>query len=419
MRTFRAEENELAPVMAKNRIDYMDLLRGLAIFFILIANLRWFSLYTPGYNGSFVFPEIDHWVHQLQHIFIEGKFYSIFSILFGWGIALQIKKSKKDDASTAQFIRRRLSFMLLLGGVHLFFIWEGDIVFLYGLVGFVLIALRNLSNRSLLITGILLLLSPILLYLLKMNFSWLNLPSEYLTRAGEKIYQLNGWIDQDTSRTSVLKESKSIFTNVAITFGDAPYRFAYLFFVSRIPKVLGAMLIGFVIGKTNFYVKVLKHKKITFWVSILGIIFFVPLNYILITYFEDSSAYYSLQTKGLYYTIVYAFSVFPLALVYMIIIALLYENVRVQRLLNPVCAVGRTAFSNYIMHSLVAHIVFYGIGLGFMQQLGPLAWTIFAFVLFSIQVWGSNIWLRYFKFGPVEWVWRSLTYKKLQLNMLN
>ena len=91
-----------------------------------------------------------------------------------------------------------------------------------------------------------------------MNFSWLNWPSEYLTLAGEKLYQLNGWIDQDTSRTDVLKESKSIFTNIAITLGDAPYRFAYLFFVSRIPKVLGAMLIGFVIGKTNFLFKSIK-----------------------------------------------------------------------------------------------------------------------------------------------------------------
>ncbi len=409
------DEKEIAPVSAGNRIDYMDLLRGIAIFFILIANLRWFSLYTPGFKGEYLFPGIDHWVHQLQHIFIEGKFYSIFSILFGWGIALQIKKSKNDDVSTAKFIRRRLSFMLLLGGIHLFLIWEGDIVFLYGLVGFVLIALRNLSNRTLLITGIILLLSPILLYFLKMNFSWLNWPSEYLTLAGEKLYQLNGWIDQDTSRTDVLKESKSIFTNIAVTLGDAPYRFAYLFFVSRIPKVLGAMLIGFVIGKTNFYSKVLKHKKVTIWVSILGMMVFVPLNYILITHFENSSAYYALQIKGFYYTVLYAFSVFPLALVYMLIIALLFESSVFQKLLNPVCAVGRTAFSNYMMHSIVGIIVFYGIGFGLMQQLGPLAWTVFAIILFSLQILISNIWLKYFKFGPVEWVWRSLTYKKLQL----
>ena len=142
---------------------------------------------------------------------------------------------------------------------------------------------------------------------------------------------------------------------------------------------------------------------------------FVPLNYILITHFENSSAYYALQIKGFYYTVLYAFSVFPLALVYMLIIALLFESSVFQKLLNPVCAVGRTAFSNYMMHSIVGIIVFYGIGLGLMQQLGPLAWTVFAIIFFSLQILISNIWLKYFKFGPVEWVWRSLTYKKLQL----
>ncbi len=409
-------EKEILPVYGANRIDYMDLLRGIAIFFILIANLRWFTLYTPGYDGYFVFPVLDHWVHQLQNIFIEGKFYSIFSILFGWGIALQIKKSKKDDESITRFLRRRLGVMLLLGGIHLFLIWEGDIVFLYGLVGFALVALRKYSNKTLLITGITLVLSPILLYFLKMRLEWFNWPSEYLTRAGEKIYQMNGWLNQDASRTDVLRESKSIFTILKITLGDAPYRFAYLFFVGRIPKVLGAMLIGFVIGRTGFYDKIIKNKSRVLYISILGLLILVPLNYILISYLEDSGAYYSLQIKGLYYTMVYAISVFPLAVIYMLLIALLYQNRIMHKLLYPVLAVGRTAFSNYIMHSLVGIFVFYGIGLGFMEQLGPLAWTIFAVLLFVVQIVISNIWLKYFRFGPVEWIWRSLTYGKLQKN---
>nr|WP_319400730.1 DUF418 domain-containing protein [uncultured Carboxylicivirga sp.] len=408
-------KKEIAPVSGKNRIDYMDLLRGIAIFFILIANLRWFTLYTPGFDGYFVFPKIDHWVHQMQHVFIEGKFYSIFSLLFGWGIALQIKRSKKDDVSTAKFLRRRLSFMLLLGGIHLFFIWEGDIVFLYGLVGFVLVSLRNFSNRTLLITGILLVLSPVLLYVLKMNLPWFNYPSEFLTHMGEKVYQLNGWVDQDTSRTDVLRDSRSILTTIAVTLADAPYRFAYLFFVGRIPKVLGAMLIGFVIGRAEFYSTIMKHKKAMLWSSIIGLLIFVPLNYVLITYLEDSTAYYALQMKGFYYTAVYALSVFPLALVYMMIIALLNEVRIFQKLFHPVLAVGRTAFTNYIMHSLVGIVIFYGIGFGNMQQLGPLAWTIFAVILFAVQIVISNVWLKYFKFGPVEWLWRSMTYRKLQL----
>ena len=403
-----------APVNNYQRIDYMDLIRGIAVLGILIANLRWFTLYSPGVEGRFTFPHIDETVWFLQHWFIEGKFYSIFSLLFGWGIALQINRSKKDDKATAQFLRRRLSFMLLLGGIHLFFIWEGDIVFVYGLVGFVLIALRRFSNKTLLITGISLLLSPILLYLLKMNFAWVNWPSDMLYKAGANVYQHFGMIDQDTSRTDVIRESKSLLPILKTTWGDAPYRFAYLFFVSRLPKVLGAMLIGFVIGRTNTYAKVIAQKKKMALITILGLLIFIPLNYLLVKYLQDDSALHALTSKGLAYTSLYAFSVFPLALAYMLIVALIYENSVIHKLLQPILAVGKMAFTNYIMHSIVAYIIFYGIGFGWMEQLGPLAWASFGVILFVFQMLVSNIWLCYFKFGPIEWLWRSMTYQKIQ-----
>ena len=407
-------EKQLAPVASRERIEYMDLLRGVAIFGILIANARWFSLYSPNVNGLFTFAEIDRVVYLLQGVFIESKFYSIFSILFGWGIAIQINRSKKDDSSTANFLRRRLWFMMLLGGIHLFFIWEGDIVFLYGLVGFVLVAFRKYSNRTILITGILLLLSPILLYFLKMNWPWVNYPSDYLYSLGEKMYQYFGWIDQDTSRTGVLSESTSIITSIKITLADAPYRFAYLFAVSRIPKVLGAMLIGFYVGRTDLYSKIMKHKKVVFSATIAGLIVFVPLNYWLEGILKNEQAYYQHQIEGLYYTIADSLTVFPLALVYMMALALLYEKWWVQEILKPVLAVGKTAFSNYVLQSLIGIIVFYGIGFGLAEQFGPLAWTVFAVVVFSFQMIISNIWLKFFRFGPLEWIWRSLSYRKVQ-----
>ncbi|WP_319590308.1 DUF418 domain-containing protein [uncultured Draconibacterium sp.] len=412
--TDNMKDKDFAPINKSNRLEYLDLIRGISIFGILIVNLRWFSLYTPGFKGVFVFPEIDHVVRTLQYIFIEGKFYSMFSLLFGWGIALQIERSRKDDASTAAFIRRRLWFMLLLGGIHLFFIWEGDIVFLYGLAGFILVALRNYSNRTLLITGILLILSPILLYFLKMHFSWINWPSDILYEAGEKVYQMQGLIDQDTSRTPVLRETKNIFSIIGITWADAPYRFAYLFFVSRIPKVLGTMLIGFVIARTDFYQKAMLHRKKLVQILIAGLLIFVPLNVVLFLLVKNEEAYYALQPQGLYYTAFYSFTVFPLALVYMIGLALAFKKPWINKLLRPVLPVGRTAFSNYVGQSLIGIILFYGIGFGWAEQFGPLAWTILAVIIFTVQVIFSGLWLKYFRFGLLEWIWRSFTYGKIQ-----
>jgi uncharacterized protein len=412
----KVNETSFAPIAKNDRIEYMDMLRGIAVFGILIANLRWFSLYEPGEDGRFVFPVLDKVVWLLQNVFIEGKFYSIFSFLFGWGIALQIERSRRDDVSTAKFIWRRLGFMLLLGAMHMLLLWEGDIVFLYGIVGFVLFALRRFSNRTLLITGVLLLLSPILLYSLKMTFSWFNRPSEWMTQAGEWIYQQNGWVDQDTSRTAVIRESKSLFPLLAINLGDAPYRFAYLFFVSRIPKVLGAMLLGFVAGRTGFYAKIMQHRTIVLWATICGLLLFVPLNYWLVSSLENDHAYHAFEPGGLYYTIAYALIVFPLAAVYMAGLAFAFENRAMHKILSLAQPVGRTAFSNYILHSIVGIITFYGIGIGFglMGQFGPFAWTVFGVLFFACQVGLSNLWLRRYRFGPVEWIWRSLSYRKLQ-----
>jgi uncharacterized protein len=173
----------LAPVPSKEREVFMDVLRGFAILGIFIANLgSGFSWYREEahMNGPF----LESWDPDmlfLHHMFIEGKFYSIFSLLFGWGIALQIRRGIASGINPLPLLRRRLAFMLILGFVHLM-IWPGDIVFFYGLLGFVLLPLRHFSNKTLLIVGGILLLSPILLYWSKMNWPVLNYPSCFTGR---------------------------------------------------------------------------------------------------------------------------------------------------------------------------------------------------------------------------------------------
>src|SRR6185503_4704344 len=176
----------LNPVQAAERETFMDVLRGFAILGIFIANLYSFSFYSPDLpdNSPYLLPKADHTMAFLHHMFIEGKFYSIFSLLFGWGIALQFKRAAANDVNALPTVRRRLLFMLLLGAVHLL-IWTGDIVFFYALLAFILLPLRRFSNKTLLITGAILILAPILLYWLKMTWPVLNYPSEKLGQAGQ------------------------------------------------------------------------------------------------------------------------------------------------------------------------------------------------------------------------------------------
>ena len=146
--------HRLAPVQTTQREIFMDVLRGFAILGIFIANLNGFSWYNGSAKatGPYLLPGADNTMSFLHQMFIEGKFYSIFSLLFGWGIALQFKRAEEKGINALPTVRRRLFFMLLLGAVHLL-LWPGDIVFFYAILAFVLLPLRKLSNKNLRICG--------------------------------------------------------------------------------------------------------------------------------------------------------------------------------------------------------------------------------------------------------------------------
>ncbi len=171
---------QLNPVQSTEREIFMDVLRGFAVLGIFIANLgSGFSWYNEAnqFTGPLLLPVLDHKVQYLHQMLIEGKFYSIFSLLFGWGIALQVKRGIAKGVDAIPTVKRRLVFMLLLGAVHLM-IWPGDIVFFYAMLGFLLLPFRKFSNKTLLITGISLILLPIVLYAAKMKWPLLNAPAE-------------------------------------------------------------------------------------------------------------------------------------------------------------------------------------------------------------------------------------------------
>lgn len=410
----------LAPVQTKEREIFMDVLRGFAILGIFIANLgSGFSWYNEQAHatGPYLLPELDHKMSFLHHMFIEGKFYSIFSLLFGWGIALQFKRAEQKGINAAPTVRRRLCFMLLLGAVHLL-IWPGDIVFFYAMLGFILLPLRKFSNKTLLITGVILVLSPVLLYGLKMSFHDLNYPAQKLFDAGNWAdVQLNPALKNIKSEEEYIALIKNqnwwdvLKANMAGFF----YRYGYLFFVSRVPKVLGMFLIGYVVGRSDFYKNIVQHKKLLYWVIGVGLIIGLPANFYLaryMTYFNQD--YFGLKEKGMYQTIFYALGVVPLAMAYVGLFMLSFKTTAGKKILSLLAPVGKMAFSNYFMQSLIGNFVFLGAGLGYMGQVGPVYYTLFGIIVFCIQIILSTIWLRYFNYGPLEWLWRSATYKKWQ-----
>jgi len=410
----------LTPVQTNEREIFMDVLRGFAILGIFIANLgSGFSGYSENAHltGPFLVEGWDHKMTFLHHMFIEGKFYSIFSLLFGWGIALQVKRGLDKGTNALPTIKRRLVFMLLLGAFHLL-IWPGDIVFFYAMLAFLLLPLRKFSNKTLLIIAVILVLSPVLLYWLKMTFGELNYPAQ-------KLRELGNWADiklnpqlKDIKSEAEYMEIMKTATWFDILKGNMAgffYRYGYLFFVSRIPKVLGIFLVGYVIGRSDFYKNILQHKKLLYWVIGIGLVVGLPANYFLAYYMSNFEGdYYTLKTNGLYQTVAYALGVAELAMVYVALFMLSFQTAVGKKILSLLAPVGKMAFSNYILQSLIGNFVFLGPGLGLGGTIGPLYYTFFGIGFFIIQIIGSTIWLKYFNYGPLEWLWRSATYKKWQ-----
>lgn len=402
-----------SPVSSRERENFLDILRGFALLGIYIANLNFQSFYNGPSEAGGYFYSYDETVHFLQTMLIEGKFYTIFSLLFGWGVAMQMQALRDRGAEPVPFIKRRLWVMLLLGFMHALLLWTGDIVAFYAMLGFLLLLFRNTPDKKLLVWSGLLILSPILLYFLKMKVEWINAPAFLFFKAG-------GWLDvhlnhlKEGSPGPGVAETDSWIKIWKLNIAGISFRYAYLFFVSRISKVLGMFLLGYYLGRNQRYKKVLSNNRLLLTIALIGFVVGLPANYGMAHFASFGNDYFDLKMNGWYQTICYALGVVPLGLAYAASLALLYNFNPLKKILMLLQPLGKMAFTNYVMQSFISLIVFSGIGLAKGGQLGPTAWTLFGIGVFFCQMVFSHLWLRYFQFGPVEWFWRSMTYRKWQ-----
>ena len=401
------------PINPSNRIIYLDVLRGMAILFIFIANIYSFS-------GWYAIPDeikstmsgatLNSIVKQLTAVFIDGKWYSVFSILFGIGFVIQYENTKRKNDSFKFFFSKRMLGLLFFGLIHLFFLWVGDILSLYALLGFLLIYFRKHSNKQLLIWASVLLLLPIVHLLLMLGmgyyypsvlFDWTlsylsgnNIPSPVIDGQFNEYAFAKTWLDGSNW--------KQFFT---INFGLAAIRLHDILMEGRAFKVLACFLIGIWAGRMILHKELLQNKtllkKITIYACLIGI----PMNMLL--------AYAKLQT-GVPWKIVnftsYAFGVVPLACGYAAMVALLLLSG--HKYLLKFSPVGQMAMTNYIFQTIISIGIFYGVGFGLALDLSLWQIILIPILIFILQIIFSTYWLRYFKFGPLEWLWRILTYQK-------
>jgi uncharacterized protein len=428
-----ADTSPLGPVRASERLYYLDVVRGFALLGILLMNVLTFGLaeqayLNPRYGGGD--DPLNLGVMIGIYLAGEGKMRALFSMMFGAGSLLLLERgvAKGGGIEVADIYFRRTFWLMVFGIIHAFLIWWGDILYPYALMGFLLFLFRRFSARALLVTASLLLL---LLTAASVGGSFeiretlkkydaiqaLDLESVELTKeqkedlkAGitkrEEMYPTPEKIQEhlDAYRGSYVKNLKER-AKAVWKFHQFPIYFPFLW------DMLSMMLLGMALLKLGILTA---ERSFAFYgrMAAAGIAAGLAINgtamFLQVRHDFD-------PVRGLFDMVTYEVGRVPMALGYIALLAIVVKAGRMRWLTDRLSAVGRMAFSNYISHSLICSVIFYG-GYGF-GLIGKLErWQLYVVVLgiWTFNLAWSPLWLRHFQFGPLEWAWRSLTYWKRQ-----
>ncbi len=388
------------PTPPSERIVSLDALRGFALLGILVINVWVFAmpeatLLNPTVYGDFT--GANYWAWFLGHVFGQAKLITLFSALFGAGILLFVESKEERGQPAVRLHYRRTVVLIAIGLLHAYLLWYGDILVAYGFAGLFLVTLRDLEARELAGFGVLFLCfvpavevsSAITMGGDVIAVQWA--PSEAALRQEVATYR-SGWFEQFDHRvpTSFQRQTTgfigSTFWRVGgiMLLGMALYRWGVLT-GERSTALYRRLVAGGVVG-VAIVVAGVAYIEANDWSADAAL------------YWRQFNYFGSLLVAGGYLGLV-----------------TLYAQRRPNGpITRAFAAVGRTAFTNYLLQTVIATTIFYGHGLGLFGSVSRVEQYGIVVAIWAVQVVLSVLWLRYFRFGPVEWVWRTLTYGERQ-----
>ena len=385
----------VGPTAGQERYEFLDVLRGLALAGIVLANMISLSLYLylpEPERASLSTAFTDRVFDFIELVLIESKFYTIFSVLFGIGFSILITRAEAKGMVFRRFFLRRALFLYLIGLAHGLLLWHNDILQSYAICGVLLLPLVRARNRTILafVTGALLL--PLVFSL------WGVLPQGTFVGPRQLLFERFGFTPE--ARIAIWSAGSLrdiVLLNASSWFGQ----FDYVLTSGMILKIYGCFLLGLYIGRNELHKHLHRFTPQLGRIAVLGIAIGLPLNVVYAWTFESESSLHA---------VVSTVAILPLSAGYVSLLARLWTGTASTLLARTFAPVGRMALTNYIGQSAICMLIFRGVGLGLGGTMGPTLYLALGLAIYLVQLAASRAWLGRFQYGPLEWLWRMLTY---------
>ncbi|ARD49099.1 hypothetical protein SporoP33_13200 [Sporosarcina sp. P33] len=385
---------KVTPTPLTERVEALDYLRGIALLGILIANMLHFHspyAYMDPYSW-YTIPSEQSMFHFID-VFIEASFYPLFAMLFGYGINMQYEKSVKQNTAFGPFMAKRMTVLLLFGVLHAVLIWSGDILVTYALMGFIMIAVVRIPKKWLLALSLLIYFVPsLLLYGLSV-----------LMRSNSGSFMMDGFADTKQIELAISAYGNGTFGEIFAFRLNEFFMFEIIGLLTSGFIILPLIMMGAAFSKWKVIEKMYAHKG-----KLLVVLFvFLPVGLVLknVPNWDGPKFENVLLVQSIFGGPV-------LTVGWAALFLLLFQVPFLKYITKPFATVGRMAFTTYIMQSVIATLIFYSYGAGLYGKVDIVTGTWLAIGIFAAQLIAAQVWLSKFRMGPLEALWRKLSYGK-------
>ena len=391
----------LQSISSTNRIHSLDLLRGFAVLGILIMNITSFSQVNIAYMNPMIGAGLEgynQYFHAFNYIFADTRFMSIFSILFGAGVVLFSNNAEAKGKKVGALHYKRMFWLLLFGLLHAYFIWEGDILVAYAICGCLIYLLRKKTIRALSIISIILFIVPLTFNLM----TYYGMTAEELESTFAFFHPSS---EEITTEVQIMQGS--FLEQMPIRLENAIEFQTLVFMIETFWRTTSLMLLGMILYRKGI---LSANKSISYYSKMILIGFGIGLIISLIGLNQSYDSGWSgayVMTIGANYKLI---SGVFIAIGYIGFVMWCFKKGVFKKLQNRLQSAGRMAFTNYIGMSLICSLIFNGHGLALYGTFDRLQQFLVVVSIWVLILIVSPLVLRKYRYGPLEWLWRKVTY---------